>query len=76
VETYSALRSFADSWALVVLVLFFIGVIAWVYRPGAREQQEDAARMIFRNEDRPKDDPTGKYPKVGPEDKDDKNGRS
>jgi cytochrome c oxidase cbb3-type subunit 4 len=76
VETYTALRSFADSWALVVLVVFFVGVVVWVFRPGARKQHDDAARMIFRNEDRPKDDPPRNDPQVKPEDKDDDNGRS
>jgi cytochrome c oxidase cbb3-type subunit 4 len=56
VDTYSALRSFADSWGLLVLFLFFVGVVAWVFRPGSRRQHDDAARMIFRNEDKPGDD--------------------
>ncbi len=56
-ETYSALRGFADSWGLVVLFLFFVGVVVWVFRPGARRKHDDAARMIFRNEDKPKPDP-------------------
>jgi cytochrome c oxidase cbb3-type subunit 4 len=60
VEDYSALRGFADSWGLVVLFLFFVGVIAWVFRPGARRKYDDASKMIFRNEDKPKDDPDGR----------------
>ena len=55
-EGYSALRSFADSWGLLALFLFFVGVIAWVIRPGARRKHDDAAGMIFRNEDKPRDD--------------------
>jgi cbb3-type cytochrome oxidase subunit 3 len=34
-------------------------VVAWVFRPGARKSQDDAAKMIFRNEDKPKDDSNG-----------------
>lgn len=63
-ETYSFLRELADSWALVVLVLFFVGVIAFVFRPGSRRAHNDAATSIFRHEDRP-----------APAEKDEKEGR-
>jgi cytochrome c oxidase cbb3-type subunit IV len=53
-ETYQALRTFADSWGLLVLFLFFIGMIFWLFRPGARRLHDDAAKQIFRNEDRPR----------------------
>ncbi len=52
-EIYSLLRALADSWVLLALVLVFLGVIAFVYRPGARRQQRDAAESIFRNETKP-----------------------
>lgn len=52
-ETYSTLRHFADSWMLLFMVLFFVGVIFWTFRPGARKQQRDAASSIFRHEDKP-----------------------
>ncbi len=52
-ETYSFLRELADSWALVLLVLFFVGVILYVFRPGSRRAHNDAAKSIFRHEDRP-----------------------
>jgi cytochrome c oxidase cbb3-type subunit 4 len=55
-ETYSTLRAFADSWMLLFLFLFFIGVVIWVFRPGAKKAHRDAANQIFRNEDKPKDD--------------------
>lgn len=55
-ETYTALRQFADSWAVVFLLAFFIGVIVWVFRPGSKKIYDDSANMIFRNEDKPKDD--------------------
>ena len=54
-ETYSFLRGLADSWALLVLVLFFLGVILFVFRPGSRKAHRDAAESIFRNENRPAD---------------------
>lgn len=52
-ETYTFLRAMADSWALLVLVLIFLGVIVFVFRPGSRRVQKDAAESIFRNESRP-----------------------
>ncbi len=53
-EIYQALRTFADTWGLVVLFLFFVLMIIWLFRPGARKLHDDASRQIFRNEDRPK----------------------
>jgi cytochrome c oxidase cbb3-type subunit 4 len=52
-ETYTFLRAFADSWMLLALTLFFVGVVLWVFRPSARALQEDAAQSIFRNEKKP-----------------------
>lgn len=52
-ETYSFLRQLADSWVLLALTLFFIGVVAFVFRPGSRKAHDQAAESIFRNENRP-----------------------
>ena len=52
-DTYSLLRAIADSWVLLALVAVFIGVILFVWRPGSRTVQRDAATSIFRNERRP-----------------------
>ena len=40
-ETYSLLRQFADSWMLLVLFAFFIGVVIWVFRPVPRKTYEN-----------------------------------
>lgn len=53
---YTALRHFADSWGLLLMFLLFCGICFWVFRPGARREQDDAARQIFRNEDAPRKD--------------------
>jgi len=50
-STYDALRHFADSWALLVMTLVFLGLAAWPFRPGAREKNENAAKMIFESDD-------------------------
>ncbi|MBD9525387.1 cbb3-type cytochrome c oxidase subunit 3 [Paracoccus sp. PAR01] len=52
-EHYSFLRQLADSWVLVVLVLFFVGTILFAWRPGSRPLHRDAAESIFRNEKSP-----------------------
>ncbi len=55
-DTYSITREFADSWMLLFLVLFFVGAIVWVFRPGASKDQRDSANIIFRHEDAPQPD--------------------
>lgn len=52
-DLYSLLREFADSWVLLSLVLFFVGAVAWAFRPGSRGVHDDAASVPFRNETRP-----------------------
>ena len=52
-DLYSVLREFADSWALLALVLLFLGVIVWAFRPGSRAVHEEISQIPFRNEDRP-----------------------
>ena len=52
-ETYSFLRHFADSWVLLLLFVFFLGVFAWAFRPGSKDVHDDVASSIFRNETQP-----------------------
>lgn len=52
-ETYSFLRELADSWGLLALTIFYIGVIFWAFRPGSRSAHDDIAQIPFRNEDSP-----------------------
>jgi len=52
-ETYSLLREFADSWMLLLLFLVFVGIWAWVIRPGSNKVHDEAKNMIFRNDERP-----------------------
>ena len=54
-ETYGLLREIAGSWGLLMLVVFFIGVVIWAFRPGSRATYKDTANIPFRNEDRPAD---------------------
>lgn len=52
-DLYSLLREFADSWVLLALVLVFLGVVVWAFRPGSRAVHADISQIPFRNEDRP-----------------------
>lgn len=52
-EEYTILRQFADSWMLLALFAFFIGVILWVLRPGSSAAYRDTANIPFRHEDKP-----------------------
>lgn len=52
-EHYSLLREIADSWGLLALFIFFVGVVLWVFRPGATRQYHDTANIPFRHDDKP-----------------------
>ena len=45
--TYDAIRHFADSWGLLVMLLMFVVLIAWPFRPGAGASNDRSANMIF-----------------------------
>ncbi|QFU08803.1 Cbb3-type cytochrome oxidase component FixQ [Rhodobacteraceae bacterium THAF1] len=53
-DTYSILREFADSWALLALTAVFVGVILWAYRPGSRALHDQAATSILRDDTPPR----------------------
>ena len=52
-ETYSLLREIADSWVLLAMFAFFIGVVVFAFRPGATKVYDDVADIPFRHEDKP-----------------------
>ena len=52
-ETYTALRHFADSWGLLAMTLAFLGASLWVFRPGARATHRDSAAIPFRHDEAP-----------------------
>jgi cytochrome c oxidase cbb3-type subunit 4 len=49
-ETYTALRQFADSWALAAMTLFFVGVVIFTFRPGSRKKADEAARIPLKDD--------------------------
>lgn len=52
-EAYTFLRQLADSWFLLGLFSFFVGVVLWVFRPGSTKTYKDTADIPFRHEDKP-----------------------
>jgi cytochrome c oxidase cbb3-type subunit 4 len=52
-DTYSLMREFADSWALLALFSIFALIVLWAFRPGSRKIHDDIANTVFRNEDKP-----------------------
>ena len=49
-DTYSFLRQLADSWVLLAMFGFFIGVIVFVFRPGSTATYDDVAQIPLRDE--------------------------
>ena len=49
-ETYTAMRHFADSWGLLAMAVFFIGVVLFAFRPGSRKNADDAANIPLRED--------------------------
>lgn len=47
---YQTLRTFADSWVLLAMVIFFVGAVLWVMRPAARALHNDAAAIPFKDD--------------------------
>ncbi|MBA4752697.1 MAG: cbb3-type cytochrome c oxidase subunit 3 [Sphingopyxis sp.] len=48
---YDALRHFADSWGLLAMAVLFLGLVTWPFRKGARHHHDDAANMIFKEDE-------------------------
>ncbi|MEM6588228.1 MAG: cbb3-type cytochrome c oxidase subunit 3 [Pseudomonadota bacterium] len=50
-ELYTLLRAFADSWFLLAMTLFYLGVIAWAFRPGSRATHDEISQIPLRDDD-------------------------
>lgn len=52
-DTYTLLRSFADSWWLLAMMGFFVGVSLYALRPGSAALHADIARIPLRDDEAP-----------------------
>jgi cytochrome c oxidase cbb3-type subunit 4 len=50
-STYETLRHLADSWGLLVMLLVFVTLALWPFRPGAAASNHNAAGVIFKDDD-------------------------
>jgi cytochrome c oxidase cbb3-type subunit 4 len=50
-DTYTLMRQFADSWALLAMMAIFIGIVIWALRPGTRRLHRDIADIPLRDDD-------------------------
>lgn len=49
-ETYTAMRHFADSWGLLAMTIFFVGVVLFTLRPGSKKHAQDAAEIPLKED--------------------------
>lgn len=49
-ETYTAMRHFADSWGMLAMLLFFVGSVLFVFRPGAKTLADEAASIPLKED--------------------------
>ena len=50
-STYDLLRHLADSYGLAAMMVIFLVLAAWPFRPGARDRNHEAATLIFKDDD-------------------------
>jgi cytochrome c oxidase cbb3-type subunit 4 len=50
---YQMMRTFADSWGLLFMAVFFVAVAAFAFRPGSRKSAQDAANIPLRDDQKP-----------------------
>lgn len=48
--TYETMRHFADSWAMLAMLIFFVGTIVTVLLPGAKRRADEAAKIPLRED--------------------------
>jgi cytochrome c oxidase cbb3-type subunit 4 len=49
-ETYTAMRHFADSWGLLAMTALFVGAIIFTLRPGSKQAAKDAANIPLKDD--------------------------
>ena len=49
-STYEFLRQMADSWGLLAMLICFLVLVLYPFRPGAKSRNHDAANAIFEDQ--------------------------
>ncbi|KAF5885522.1 MULTISPECIES: CcoQ/FixQ family Cbb3-type cytochrome c oxidase assembly chaperone [Rhizobium] len=49
-ETYTAMRHFADSWGLLAMAAFFAGAVLFTLRPGSKQTADEAADIPLKDD--------------------------
>ena len=49
-STYETLRHFADSWGLLIMLVAFLALAAWPFRPGGKARSKEATEAIFKDD--------------------------
>lgn len=47
---YETARHLADTWGLLGLVLLFVGIVAFVFRPGTKQKYEHDAQIPLKED--------------------------
>lgn len=47
---YNWMRTFADSWGLLAMAVFFIGALLFAFRPGSKTLADEAADIPFKDD--------------------------
>lgn len=50
---YNSFRHFADSWGLLYMLVIFLGVVVFMFRPGAKQHAETAANIVLKDDREP-----------------------
>ena len=53
---YQTMRTFADSWGLLFLVIVFVVVVIYTFRPGSKKEADKIARIPLKDDDDPNRD--------------------
>lgn len=47
---YETLRTFADSWGLLFMVIVFVAVVAYTFRPGSKKEADKIAKIPLKED--------------------------
>ena len=47
---YDTIRHVADSWGLIYLLILFVGVVCFAFRPGSKKTSSEAAQIPLKED--------------------------